>query len=60
MKSLIIFCRKTGRNLADFIDKLIRSLTASGQWRISVAISIPFIAKIEVAYIASTDRKKTA
>lgn len=58
MKTLIIFCRKTGRILSRYVDKLIHGLTANGQLRISIAIGVPFIVRFELGYCVDRGRKK--
>ncbi|NNU63358.1 hypothetical protein [Ochrobactrum soli] len=50
MKTLFAFCQKTGRRLRQFVNRLITKLTLTGQLKVSVAISLPFIAKLEISY----------
>lgn len=59
MKTLIAFCQKTGRQLRRFIDRQISKLTRSGQFKISVSIAIPLIAKIEVSYEVKSENPKS-
>lgn len=58
METLIDFCRRTGRRVSQAVNDLIRKLTARGQLRIAVAISIPFIAKFEIGYHVHIERKQ--
>ncbi|WP_147440343.1 trans-acting factor B [Notoacmeibacter ruber] len=50
MKTLMHFCRRTGRLMSRIANKLIRHMTHKGQLRITVAFTIPFIAKLEFGY----------
>ncbi|NVK55432.1 MAG: hypothetical protein HWE26_07445 [Alteromonadaceae bacterium] len=58
MKTLIAFCRKTGRVLSRFVNRLARALTRKGQLRISLALNIPFIAKFEIGYHVQIEKKE--
>ncbi|MBP8936897.1 MAG: hypothetical protein KBG72_00270 [Agrobacterium sp.] len=57
MKTLVTFCQKTGRRLRRYINRQITKLTQKGQLKISVALSLPFIAKLEVSYQVEFDCK---
>lgn len=50
MKTLVTFCQKTGRRLRLYINRRVGKLSHAGQLKISVAASLPLIAKIEVSY----------
>ncbi|MEY9534697.1 hypothetical protein [Sinorhizobium fredii] len=50
MKTLVTFCQKTGRRLRLYINRQVAKLTHKGQLKISVAVSLPLIARIEVSY----------
>lgn len=50
MKTLVTFCHKTGRRLRLYINRQVAKLTHKGRLKISVAVSLPLIAKIEVSY----------
>lgn len=56
MKTLIAFCRKTGRVLSRFVNRLARDLTRKGQLRIGLTLSIPFIAKFEIGYHVTVEK----
>lgn len=61
MKTLIAFCQKTGRRLRQFINRQIAKLTRSGQFKFSVTLSLPLIAKLEISYqtvIRKADKDK--
>ncbi|MDW9464049.1 hypothetical protein GOA57_29930 [Sinorhizobium meliloti] len=47
MKALVTFCRKTGRRLRLYLN---RQVAIRPPGRISVAVSLPLIAKVEVGY----------
>lgn len=57
MKTLVTFCQKTGRRLRLYINRQVAKLTHKGQLKISVAVSLPLIAKIEVSYQCDFDAK---
>jgi len=57
MKTLVSFCRTTGRSLRRFINRLIAKLSHKGQLKISVAFSLPFLAKLEISYQADFDHQ---
>ncbi|MER9580970.1 hypothetical protein [Mesorhizobium sp. M0276] len=57
MKMLVSFCQKTGRRLRHYINRQIAKLSHKGQLRISVAFSLPLLAKLEVSYRVDFDRK---
>ncbi|OHV80370.1 hypothetical protein [Ensifer sp. LCM 4579] len=57
MKTLVSFCQKTGRRLRLYINRQIAKLTRKGQLKITVGLSLPFIAKLEVSYQVEFDRK---
>lgn len=50
MKTLVTFCQKTGRRLRLYINRQVAKLSHKGQLKISVAVSLPLIAKVEVSY----------
>ncbi|MDW9418585.1 trans-acting factor B [Sinorhizobium meliloti] len=51
MKALVTFCRKTGRRrLRLYLNRQVAKLSHKGQLKISVAVSLPLIAKVEVGY----------
>ncbi|MFC0808989.1 hypothetical protein ACFHWW_26710 [Ensifer sp. P24N7] len=50
MKTLVTFCQRTGRRLRLYINRQIAKLTQKGQLKITVGLSLPFIAKLEVRY----------
>ncbi|MGK9340247.1 hypothetical protein [Sinorhizobium meliloti] len=50
MKALVTFCQKTGRRLRLYINRQVAKLSYTGQLKISVAVSLPLIAKVEVSY----------
>jgi hypothetical protein len=52
MKTLVTFCQKTGRRRRRYINRQIANLSHTGQLKISVAFSLPFLAKLEVSYQA--------
>ncbi|RWK44688.1 hypothetical protein [Mesorhizobium sp.] len=56
MKTLVTFCQKTGRRLRRYINWQIAKLShKGGQLKISVAFSLPFLAKVEVSYQVQFD-----
>lgn len=57
MKTLVTFCQKTGRRLRQYINQQIAKLSHKGQLKISVAFSLPFLAKVEVSYQVQFDGK---
>ncbi|MBD9524441.1 hypothetical protein IB262_31645 [Ensifer sp. ENS02] len=57
MKTLVTFCQKTGRRLRLYINRQIAKLSHKGQLKISVAVSLPLIAKVEVSYQCEFDGK---
>jgi hypothetical protein len=57
MKTLVSFCQKTGRRLRRYINRQIAKLSRKGQLKISAALSLPFIAKLEISYQVEFDRK---
>ncbi|WFS69545.1 hypothetical protein CFBP4996_26500 (plasmid) [Agrobacterium leguminum] len=57
MKTLVTFCQKTGRRLRLYINRQLAKLTQKGQLKITVGLSLPFIAKLEVTYQVEFDRK---
>ncbi|UTV41771.1 hypothetical protein MYG64_35905 (plasmid) [Ensifer adhaerens] len=57
MKTLVTFCQKTGRRLRRYINQQVAKLSRKGQLKISVAVSLPLIAKIEVSYQCDFDAK---
>ncbi|MET4689479.1 hypothetical protein [Sinorhizobium fredii] len=57
MKTLVTFCQKTGRRLRLYINQQVAKLSHKGQLKISVAVSLPLIAKIEVSYQCDFDAK---
>ncbi|WP_287083662.1 hypothetical protein [Mesorhizobium sp.] len=50
MKALVTFCQKTGRRLRLYLNRQVAKLSHKGQLKISVAVSLPLIAKVEVRY----------
>ncbi|MDW9620227.1 hypothetical protein [Sinorhizobium meliloti] len=50
MKALVTFCQKTGRRLRLYINRQVAKLSHTGQLKISVAVSLPLIAKVQVSY----------
>lgn len=50
MKTLLTFCQKTGRRLRLYINRQLAKLSHESQLKISVAVSLPPIAKVEVSY----------
>lgn len=50
MKALVTFCQKTGRRLRLYLNRQVANLSHKGQLKISVAVSLPLIAKVEVSY----------
>ncbi|ASP76422.1 hypothetical protein CN085_27735 [Sinorhizobium meliloti] len=50
IKTLVTFCQKTGRRLRLYINRQVAKLCHKGQLKISVAVSLPPIAKVEVSY----------
>ncbi|MGK9287032.1 hypothetical protein [Sinorhizobium meliloti] len=50
MKTLVTFCQKTGRRLRLYINRQVAKLSHKGQLKISVAVSLPPTAKVEVSY----------
>lgn len=50
MKTLVTFCRKTGRRLRQFINRQIAKLSHKGQLRFSIAVMLPLLAKVEFSY----------
>ncbi|MEY9103788.1 hypothetical protein ABIA24_006761 [Sinorhizobium fredii] len=50
MKTLVTFCQKTGRCLRLYINRQVVKLSHKGQLKISVVVSLPLIAKVEVSY----------
>ncbi|MCA1494724.1 hypothetical protein I6F11_28030 [Ensifer sp. NBAIM29] len=50
MKALVTFCQKTGRRLRLYLNRQVATLSHTGQLKISVAVSLPLIAKVEVSY----------
>jgi len=56
MKTLIAFCQKTGRRLRQFINRQISKLTRADQFKFSVTLSLPFIAKVEISYQTSVSK----
>ncbi len=57
MKTLVTFCQKTGRRLRLYINRQLAKLPHKGQLKISVAVSLPLTAKIEVSYQCDFDAK---
>lgn len=57
MKTLVTFCQKTGRRLRQFINRQIAKLAHKGQLKISIAVMLPLIAKVEVSYQVDLDGK---
>lgn len=57
MKTLVTFCQRTGRNIARYINRLVAQLSHKGQLKITVAVSLPFLAKFEVSYQTEFARK---
>ncbi|RWL01849.1 hypothetical protein [Mesorhizobium sp.] len=58
MRMLVTFCQKTGRRLRLYINRQIAKLShRGGQLKLSVALSLPFLAKVEVSYQAEFDGK---
>ncbi|WP_104668262.1 trans-acting factor B [Ensifer adhaerens] len=57
MKTLVTFCQKTGRRLRLYINRQLAKLPHKGQLKISIAVSLPLIAKIEVSYQCDFDAK---
>jgi hypothetical protein len=49
MKTLVTFCQKTGRRLRQFINRQIA--------KFSIAIMLPLLAKVELAYQVELDGK---
>ncbi|RVL70317.1 hypothetical protein CN140_35525 [Sinorhizobium meliloti] len=50
MKTLVTFCQNTGRRLRLYINRQVVKLSHKGQLKISVSVSLPLIAKVEVSY----------
>jgi hypothetical protein len=50
MKTLVTFCQKTGRRLRLYINRRVAKLSHTGQLKISVSVTLPLLAKIEVSY----------
>ncbi|PDT50897.1 MULTISPECIES: trans-acting factor B [Sinorhizobium] len=50
MKALVTFCQKTGRRLRLYLNRQVAKLSHKGKLKISVAVSLPLLAKIEVSY----------
>ncbi|MEY9722086.1 hypothetical protein ABIA22_004640 [Sinorhizobium fredii] len=50
MKALVTFCQKTGRRLRLYLNRQVAKLSRKGQLKISVAVSLPLLAKVEVSY----------
>ncbi|MGJ7042766.1 hypothetical protein J2Y63_006049 [Shinella sp. BE166] len=50
MKALVTFCQKTGRRLRLYLNRQVAKLSHKGQLKISVAVSLPLLAKVEVSY----------
>ncbi|MER9629603.1 hypothetical protein [Mesorhizobium sp. M0296] len=69
MKTLLTFCQRTGRRLRLYINRQSPSISPdaiigevaphhnTGQLKISVAFSLPFLAKVEVSYQVQFDEK---
>lgn len=49
-EALVTFCQKTGRRLRLYLNRQVAKLSHTGQLKISVAVSLPLIAKVEVSY----------
>ena len=58
MKTIYQFCNATGRKLSRILNRLISSLTHKGKLSISISLSVPLIAKIEVGYTAEIENRK--
>jgi len=50
MKALVTFCQKTGRRLRLYLNRQVAKLPHKGQLKISIAFSLPLLAKVEVRY----------
>jgi hypothetical protein len=57
MKTLRNLCQKTGRRLRRYINGQIAKQSHKGQLKISVAFSLPLLAKVEVSYQAEFEGK---
>ena len=57
MKTLVTFYQRTGRRLRLYINQQVAKLSHKGHLKISVAVSLPLIAKIEVSYQCGFDAK---
>ncbi|GCA52824.1 hypothetical protein GOA99_22900 [Sinorhizobium meliloti] len=57
MKALVTFCQKTGRRLRLYINRQVAKLSHKGRLKISVAVSLPLIAKVEVSYQCNISAK---
>ncbi|MBC2887697.1 hypothetical protein H7Q97_20170 [Ochrobactrum sp. CM-21-5] len=57
MKTLVTFCQKTGRRISRMVNRLIARLAPKGQIKITVAVSLPFFAKVEVSYQVEFNKK---
>lgn len=57
MKTLVTFCQKTGRRLRQFINRQIAKLAHKAQLKISIAVMLPLLAKVEFTYQVELDGK---
>ena len=57
MKALVTFCQKTGRRLRLYLNRQVAKLPHKGQLKISVAVSLPLIAKVEFSYQVELNSK---
>ncbi|MBD9524299.1 hypothetical protein IB262_30930 [Ensifer sp. ENS02] len=49
-ETLVTFYQKTGRRLRHYINRQVAKLSHKGHLKISVSVSLPLIAKVEVSY----------
>jgi hypothetical protein len=57
MKTLVTFCQKTGRRLRQFINRQIAKLAHKAQLKITMAVMLPLLAKVEFTYQVELDKK---
>ena len=55
MKTLFAFCQRSGRRLRQYINRLITKLTANGEFRFALTLSLPLIAKVEISYTSKVE-----
>lgn len=56
METLFTFCRKTARRVSRLVNAMLRSLFHKGQLRLTLALTIPFLAKFEIGYQVEIER----